>query len=155
MGLLLLNDDLTVVPPLIPLDFLGINQARRLVYQHWNDNWTGPTCVFDNMQGVEGTVDSPWVTNIVRELASRQATLGSIGSRRWERQAVLITTIRVPSDEGTELADSYAQAVRDLFEGVTLEGGLNIFQVDIAEGGTDGHWYTVTVRSLFTYQETK
>lgn len=157
MSLLLLGDDVPVVVPVIADDRYTINDARKAVYQRWIAQWVtpggNPPTYYDNVVARPPT--TAHVELVVRHLGSMQYTLGAVGQRRFERTAVCLVTIRVPTNQGTLQADVLAQKAMDVFEGVELAGGLVFYQVQMGEVGPLGDMYEVVVRATFHYYETK
>lgn len=131
-------------------------QATESIYNRFTSLWnvSNGAFTFDGENFPEPVGTDPWLRVSIRHSASGQATLGSVGGRRFERAGSVITNIFIPANKGRALADTLTGLVRDIFEGVTL-GEIYFFESDCRETGLDGLWYGVVVESKFFYNETK
>lgn len=131
--------------------------ARRDIYNYFLNQWGATTPVDLENEPFEvpdvNTTDA-WVRMVVRHTSSAQESLGRIGNRRYRRLGNVITQVFTRSGGGLLLADTRAQQVRDVFEGVRT-GEISFFDVQISEGPTDGVWLMMIVQAAFDYIDIK
>lgn len=103
---------------------------------------------------VPPTAPTVWARFVVRELASRQLSMGPSGTRRWERRAVAITQLFGQQGAGEDFLDQIAQTVRMLFEGADVGPGIPVFEATVNEIGLDKFgWYQYNINATCRYYE--
>ncbi len=133
--------------------------ARETMYQKFVDDWgaTSPF-TFDN-EDYKPAADTAWVRVAVRHNSSSLEAIGGTGAggfNKFMRSGRVFIQVFTPIDQGTNEADTLAQAARAIFEGVTLSSNAIRFNnVIIREIGPDGSWYKINVECLFDYDERK
>lgn len=127
--------------------------ARRAIYQRFQDEWdpADGASSFDNEAFVPPQ-DKPWVRLAVRHQARAQETLGP-PQRRWRSVGEILVQMFVPRDQGLEVNDDLAQAVRDVFEAQELAGGVRCYATTVREVGVDGTWFMSIASTAFDYDE--
>ena len=110
--------------------------------------------VFDN-ENFSAPDGQSWARLRVSHEAGEQDTLGPIGERNFLRRGRVLIQLYDSVDNGVTALDALAHATRNIFEGVTLSGGLCFTSVDIRETGSDGEWFQFIVDAPFQYRETK
>lgn len=146
-------------------------EAAEAVVSRWLTQWVNgmapltPT-ILENEAGSEPAVPTSipatdadriaasWVRLTIRHLASTQDSLGPSGARRFARRAQVIAQIFTPPDIGIEVPLDLASRARAVFEGASFDG-VDVYDVNIRELGTDGRWHQVNVEAAFTYHEQK
>lgn len=88
----------------------------------------------------------------IRHGEGEQATLGSVGNRRFDRQGVVIVQVYTPTGDGFTLDDTLATLARNCFEGVT-SGGVWFRRVKAQEVGKTGKYFQTNVTASFEYSE--
>lgn len=145
-----------------------LREAREAIYKRAVDEWQiagEPLCpytfdneIFDPPKGPDGR-GAPWARFSVRQLDSRQDTLGRPGTRKFLRTALARVEIFVPPGDGRWNTDTYMMAAQALFEGRATPEGTSIifYEVTPAEIGLieDGRWDLSTVSARFDYEETR
>lgn len=133
-----------------------IAEARETVYQAFvsGSSLTQSEIVFSN-EKFKAPTDTPWARLTVNHEAGEQDTLGPVGERNFLRRGRVLIQLYDSVDNGLLALDTLAQATRNIFEGVTLSGGLCFISVDIRETGSDGEWFQFIVDAPFDYRETK
>lgn len=133
-----------------------LREARKAVVDKWLVDWPlvapGVPSYFDN-EAAE-PCSTPWTRVVVRELLSRQETLGVAPTRIFERKAMVLVQIFVARDTGVGAILDLAQSARAVFEGKSF-GGLDFYEVTPREVPTEDRWYQMTVEAQFNYYETK
>jgi hypothetical protein len=131
-------------------------QARAAVVDKWKVDWplVAPDVPFYFDNEAVAPCQTPWTRVVVRELASRQETLGVAPTRIFERKAMAIVQIFVARDTGVGAIADLAQLARAVFEGKSFSG-LDFYEVTPREVPTEDRWYQMTVEAQFNYYETK
>lgn len=131
-----------------------LSEVRNSIYTYFIDQW-GATSefTFDN-EKFNPPNNTKWVRVSVRHRTSTQDTLGSVGTRQYERRGAVIIQVFTPLNGGTAEADSLVQTLQTMFEGVNI-GEANVYEVPITEIGPSEEFYRVDVEALFVYNETK
>jgi len=133
-----------------------INQARRAVYDEFNDNYSPPytpTVIFGNeAEDTEGL--NEWLLLKLMNTDSEQHTLGKVGNRRYRRRGLVFIRIYTIVDDGLRRFDELARAARDIYEGKTVSG---VWFTDgiIREIGPIDDKYVGTVSINCSWDETK
>lgn len=110
---------------------------------------------FDN-EKYDPPDDQAWMRFTVRHTVMGQETLGGEGNRKFRRLGIAVTQIFTPIDQGVSEADTLAQLVKNVFEGVRLTGTtVRFLDVQIIEVGPENKWYQVNVEANFEYDETR
>ena len=130
------------------------NELREMVYGLFNAAWHPRPFCFDNESFVV-PVATPWARLSVRNISSRQETLGPPGARRFKRMGMVYAQLFVPQNTGTAMLDDHVAIVVGAFEGKTLrEGGVAFRHVVPRETGPDGSWFGVLVEARAEFEET-
>lgn len=139
-----------------------ITEARNLVYQKFLDCWTGTPLSQVTLENESNRLDNgtdPFVRFTLRHTTGGQETLGRVGNRRFERQAIAATQIFTPaassgSSGGMFTGDELAQEALDILEAMTFDG---IYTNDgvIREQDSDGKWKGHLVTVALFYEERK
>lgn len=135
----------------------AIATARETIYEAFVSGTAldpDTQVVFEN-EKFSAPVDTPWARLTVSHEAGEQDTLGPIGERNFLRRGRVLIQLYTSVDIGVAALDALAHATRNIFEGVTLTGGLCFTSVDIRETGSDGEWFQFIVDAPFEYRETK
>lgn len=133
------------------------NQARKIIYQEFLDEWDPPSpavpIVFDN-ELMDADETPEWVRLRVVHTPGGQHTLGAPGGRIYRRRGAVVIEIFSAVNQGLLRLDELGAAALSIFEGQTLS------QVMFNDGmyrelPSDGQWAKGEVSVLFTYDETK
>lgn len=132
--------------------------ARNAVYKRFIDYWDAggsPISAYslDNEQ-FDAPSDAPWVRLVVRNISGAQETLGRKTNRRYNRQAMIMATVAVPQNTGTDQVDDLSQQLRAIFEGEKFDG-IYVNNALVTEGGNVGEWYQMNLDIFFFYEEIK
>ena len=132
------------------------NEAREAIYTRFVANL--PSALGSNYTFANEKYSPPdstlWARLTVNHEAGEQDSLGKVGDRKFLRRGRVLIQIFGPVDSGLRALDLVADAVRDIFEGVSFDG-LYFFSSDIREGSNDGEWFQIIVDAPFFYSETK
>jgi hypothetical protein len=110
---------------------------------------------WENVRDQRDPSEDPWVQFVIRHASGRQASLGGVGNRDFERQGTAIAAVFVPIGKGLSESYSLAKTVADAYEGVTSPNGVWFRNVRIQEIGRDGEFHQTQVLAEFSYYETK
>lgn len=99
--------------------------------------------------------DQPFARVFVRHSASRQATFGATGQRRFTRVGVLTVQVYTPIAKtgGLSLAENLGIIARDAYEGVGTNSGICFRNVSLREVGPAGAHYMFSLVADFEYDE--
>lgn len=99
----------------------------------------------------------PYARATVRHFTGGQATLGSVGSRRFNREGAIFVQCFAPLGIGNPLtiAERLGRIARDAFEGRSSPGGIWFRNPRLNEVGPADGWFQVNVVAPFTYDEVK
>lgn len=97
----------------------------------------------------------PWMRLIVRHTNGRQATLGGIGFRRFEKTGLVQCQIFAPKSKGVTTTDRLAKIATDSLEGKSSPGGVWFRNVRATELGPEGPWFRTNVVAEFVYDDIK
>lgn len=99
--------------------------------------------------------DQPWARFTVEWVDGDQRTFGEVGGRVFDRAGTFVAQLFAAAGKrGLEVAGPLAKAVRDAYEGKTLDG-VRLHRVARKDVGVDGPWYQVNVGGLFEYDEVR
>lgn len=130
------------------------NEAREAVYQEFVTGWGVLTpYVFDDEPFDPEQIDE-FVRLTINHLPSAQRTLGSVGNRRFTRNAIVFIQVFTAAGQGTKRSDQLTITARDIFEGRSF-GGLSFSSVNSRRVGPDGKFYQALIEAFFDYDETK
>ena len=136
-----------------------LNQANIDILTLFKTAWdtTGFIALYENVAGEPPATPSPWARITLRHSGGGQGSLsGALGTKRWDRNGVLIVQVFVPNGEGLSQAYSLAKIVLDAYEGVSSPlRGVWFRNARINEVGPDGEWFQVNALIDFTYDEIK
>lgn len=104
--------------------------------------------------------DIPWGRTTISHEMGDQKTIGSVGSRRFERRGIIQIQIFTPLTDSSRLSlsEGYATLVRDSLEGHTTPSGIWLRRISVQEIGVDldsGAWWQTNVSGFFQYEEIK
>lgn len=134
---------------------LTINQAKANITSEFITKWADETIPFDlDNDAFEEPEKEAYVRVVVRNAATKQATLGRTGVRKFDRKGIVMVQVFVPEATGTDEADRIADKMRTIFEGIRL-GEIWFEESDVREQGSDGKFYQVNVDTIFNYEQTK
>lgn len=129
--------------------------VRTQLYQAFVAAWssTAPFC-FDN-EAFKPTDGVPWVRASLRNLTSKQETLGATGNRRFERGASFVVQSFTVLSKGLAVADAQAQIVRNTLEAIRIQSGdVRTYAAQVREiGPTDDGWYQMNIDVPLFYTE--
>lgn len=142
---------------------MNLLDATKAVCDRWIAQWPalhpGVGYTFDN-EGTgepELTTDG-WARVVVREVTSRQHTLGGVGARRFRRGGLILVQLFAPADQGVNAGLTMGESVRTVFEGVEFEG-VSTYEANVRQIGPDapsgGRWYLVVVEIAIDFDHTK
>lgn len=136
-------------------------EAKEAVFGRFAEQWNvnDGLYVLDN-EPADFSKDQTWLRLTIRNEDSGQETLGPPGGRKFERTARLFIQVFTPLGEGgTKAGDDIAKAVADIFEGITITGGIHFHGVLVREigpgAGSTQTWYQHNVEARFKYWETR
>lgn len=133
------------------------NEAVERIYSEFVTGWgaTSPF-TFDNKK-YDPPANTSFVRVTVRHTDATQDSLGSVGTRKFDRPGTLFIQCFSPLDIGRSAADNLALTARNLFEGKTLTPeGIRFFGVTVREIGLDGEgMFQINVEAPFEYTETR
>ncbi len=118
---------------------------------------TGFTALYPNVPGEPPKAQVPWARVTLQHTGGGQGSLsGALGTKKWDRNGVLIVQVFVPNGEGLSQAYSLAKIVTDAYEGVSSPlRGVWFRNARINEVGPDGEWFQVNALVDFMYDEIK
>lgn len=132
--------------------------VRQLICAAFIAAWTpgaGTFCLAN--EAFDPPVGATWARVSVQHVDSLQESLGKVGTRRFNRKALLFVQLFAPLDSGLNDLDTKAQIVRTTFEGTRIQSAgedIRINAVDVAEiGPTDDGWYQMNVSAPVDYTE--
>ena len=130
-------------------------EATELSVERFVTGWGSTTAyTLENESSGLAQGRDPWVRMTVLEQHSRQTGIGSSGNRRFNRKGLAIWQIFTLMNAGSLASNQYVEALRALFEGVTVNG-LMFHNVESRKIGNDGKWYQVNVNAEFEFDEVK
>ena len=96
-----------------------------------------------------------WARVSIKHTQSNQMSLGSPGTRRFERWGYVTVQIFTPLSrgQGLSLSEQLATIARNAFEGQTTPKAVWFRRVTVKEIGIDGPWENVNVIAAFCYDE--
>lgn len=110
---------------------------------------------WENVRDQRDPSEDAWVQFVIRHASGRQASLGGVGGRDFERQGTAIAAIFAPIGKGLSESYDLAKTVADAYEGVHSPNGVWFRNVRIQEIGRDGEFHQTQVLIEFEYYETK
>lgn len=132
-----------------------LNDARKKIYDTFIAEYVASAFTFENEE-FNPPAGVAWLRLVVRNLVSLQESLGPVGRRKFDRQALVMVQVFTPLDQGTEQADNLSTAARVIFEGRTLTPEALRFNAgSIQEIGEDGAYYQTNLEVPFSYTELK
>jgi len=138
------------------------NEFRDRVYKTFIAGWgTTTPYAFDNENYEPPSPDkspnsgTPWVRLVVRHADSNQATLGPVGSRKFEHEARLILQIFTVPNTGLQRSDELAQLFFEIFDEDMGRNDVFGGHSSYRERGTAEGWQMSEAWVDFTYQETR
>ena len=133
-----------------------INEVRELVYQTFVTGWgTTTDFTFDN-EKFDPPNDASWVRLSVRNTVSNQESLGAVGNRKFQRDAIIFTQIYdLANSSGLLNLDTLGELVRTIFEGKTLSSQAYTTNTLLREVGTEGAWFVLIAETNLTYFDIK
>jgi len=135
-----------------------IVDAREAIYTYFLANFSAvPSSRIDAANEEFDPPDGlPWVRLNVRHLASQQESLGGVGQRKFFREGSVFVSIYIPENDGLQNADTIANAVRTILEGVHLNNNdIRLNTCTITEIGLVDGWFLVQAETSFNYTETR
>lgn len=138
-----------------------IEAGRDAIYNQFETVWNAqtppvPIVFYDDLDFELPDGDTAWVFLMVRHVASNQATLGEVGSRRFRRRGMVVVQVRTPTGLGLSTNDTFSKIALDAFEGIETAPDQVIFRnARIQEEGNDGAWFLTNVIADFEYDEVK
>ena len=148
-GTLLVSPNGTILSGVVSDTSASVGTFREALYQAFYDGWADLTPLFFENEAHDEELDS-WVRFFMRNTFASQDTLGKTGSRSFAREGVVFVQVFTPLNSGLAESDTYAEAAREILEGVTI-GGVHCRGVLTNEIGPTGKWFQVTVEAPFTY----
>lgn len=147
---------------------LTFTQARDEILTVFKTAWdagietTGKVVIYpDAKNQVPKTNDADsnpnlWARVSVVHDTGRQATLGGIGNRLFQREGSVTVQVFTPIGTGLSIADKVYKIVVDAFEGKTSASGNVWFRnVRVNEIGPEGTWFQANIIADFEYDEQK
>lgn len=134
------------------------SELVEAVYQRFNSNWSATAFVhYEGHPFTEPSVDTEWVRVSVRNTGSAQATLGAVGTRKYDREFSVFVQVFTPVVAGVARAATLAQTARAIYEGVRLDDEAWMYAGEITELPVrDGYKSRQTNVEVFgIYLETK
>ncbi len=132
-----------------------ISQAKEAIIAKFIADWANETPFdLDNAEFIEPE-GAAWVRVVVKNLTTKQATMGPTGNRKFLRAGAVFAQIFVPEDTGTFEADRLSEKMRAIFEGIRLNADVWFLESKVREIGSSGKFYQVNVDSIFNYEQTK
>lgn len=129
-------------------------QAREAVYQRFVTQWANRTPFTFENEAYTPPTRTAYIHVSMVNLGPSDSTLGPDGGRKFGRQAVIVGTVRSPTDTGRAVSDGHAKAFLDIFEGRRF-GGVAGNQGSIQEQPPAGAWLPTLVLIPCFYEETK
>ena len=74
----------------------------------------------DNGESVDTSSVDSWARIVIREADTTQKTIGAVGSRNWQTNAVVIVQLFSRTGQGAGFVRAMASTVRDIFRGKTI-----------------------------------
>lgn len=135
-----------------------ITAAREAIYERFLTNFTAvPAARIDAAnEDFDPPVGQPWVRLSVTHNTATQQSLGGAGQRKFLRFGSFFVSIYVPENTGLQTADTIANSVRQLMEGVSLNNNdIRMNACTITEIGIVDGWLLVQAETVFNYTETR
>lgn len=110
---------------------------------------------WENVRDQRRADQESWIQFVIRHASGRQASLGGVGNRDFERLGTAVAAIFVPIGKGLSESYDLAKTVADAYEGVQSPNGVWFRNVRIQEIGRDGQFHQTQVLVEFAYYETK
>lgn len=133
-----------------------INEAKVLILDQFTVGWAEATPIaYEDEEFNKPSDDSAYVRLSIKEMVSRQDTLGTAGNRKYVREGSAFVEIYVPEGAGTKAADDLAELVRTVLEGVRISGGLWFLDTNVRETGPSNAYFAVVCESIFNYEQIK
>lgn len=136
---------------------MNYEQATDDIQKMLTDAWgtTGYKIYYEGVVEERADNMSPFCRVFLRHVSGRQATLGGVGHRTFERNGFLTVQIFTPVGKGLLESHRLAKVVGDAFEGRSSGNGVWFRNVRINEIGKDGMFNLLNVIVDFEYHETK
>lgn len=117
---------------------------------------TPPDLILGNETFAQPSNGATWAFARVRATGSKQKTMGPVGSRKFERSAVLEWQINVPAGVGGAAPMARVRdVIRTLVEGVQLSGLRPFLSERVRRETNDGRMSVAVVEFPFSFIETK
>lgn len=142
-------------------------EAVQAILEQWEDGWDALHPLDPDAEGhvpytyVNETYTTDhlgdlgaWVRVTIQHTTSEQATMGSVGIRKWHRRGNVLVQVFTPIDSGRLLASELADDVRTVLEGYRASD-LNLYAGTTGESDEDGAWLMTTVVVPFRYVSTR
>ena len=134
-------------------DYAAASQALVGAFNRvWKNKYTIENSSFEPPR------NEPWARVTLRFLDGRQASIGGVGIRRFNRTGIMSVQIFVPIGSAMKSQADLAQVIVDGFEGKRITGtSICITAVTPRSIGPDpeGPWYQTNVDVEFTYEVIK
>lgn len=117
---------------------------------------TVPPVFYDDVKN-DPPATGPWARASLDFNNNRRVTVGgSIGNRRFTRYGILTIQIFTPVGDGRDAADTYAQKITDIFEGMDTGADAIFFRdCDRHDLGVHGSWWQTNMIIRFEYDTVK
>ena len=135
---------------------VSLSDARIAIYEKFLTAWGATTPIAADSQHFNPPTNDEFVRLSVRHTVSTQESLGGVGTRKYDRQGLVIVQIFAPLNKGPKAADLLAEQARAVFEGTRIPAlDLRFNNTQIQEIGPLDGWYQVNVQTEFAYSEVK
>jgi len=132
-------------------------EARDAILTLFKTGWDAqggsvPVVVYDDDPVPDPNLSSEWIRVMVQHMDGEQATMGSVGNRKFSRYGQVFMAIHTKVGTGRVRADVLAEVANNIFEGAAT--GLDdvwFRNVRIREGGKDGIYAITNVIADFEY----
>lgn len=131
------------------------NEAHAAINDRFITQWADATpFTFTNEGTLADSVDTAWVMVTVHPTKGGQHTLGKKTQRRYRRNGLIMAQVFTPVNTGSQQAETLAKQLGDIFEGESFDG-VDCFNANMRNNGSDGEWFQMNVDVEFSYQENK
>ena len=123
----------------------------QAIRSYLTGSWSTTPLAWDNEQFAKPEPPAPFVLVQVTGDLLEQMSIGaeSRTGNRWEETGQLLLTVIVPLGTGSVTARTHAEALANLFRGLTLDAsGLEFLDISIGLGRAaddDGPWWSLPV----------
>jgi hypothetical protein len=131
-----------------------LNETREAVYLAFVNGWSTTTEIVLGTEDFDEEGADEYIRLSVKQVASKQSSLGQSGNRKFERRAIAFVQVFTTGSDAR--VDVLMTLARSIFEGVSLAGTtVSFLEVMARETGQDGKFNGGLVEARLRYEEIK